>query len=295
MATTQGPAVPRRRLGAALRRLREEAGLSLEQAAHALECSTSKISRLETGKGLPKQRDVRDLALLYGKDAERELDRLLRWAREGAQEGWWQEYTKGLGGAERFMLDGIDRLIALEADASSLKAFAQPCVFGLLQTADYAREILASALTSHASDEIELLVELRMRRQHVLDRADTPLKLHVVLDEGAVRRVVGGEGVMRRQLEHLAEAGRRPNVIVQVLPFSAGFTRASAGSFMVIEFKESVDQNVVFVESQAGSAYLEGDFGVDTYARTFDNVVHRALGPLESDEWLTQLAADVAR
>ncbi|CAA9385414.1 MAG: hypothetical protein AVDCRST_MAG66-589 [uncultured Pseudonocardia sp.] len=286
MTTLQGPAIPRRRLGAELRRLREDAGFSLDQAATALECSTSKISRLETGKGLPKQRDVRDLLRLYGKTAEQELERLLRWARDGAREGWWQEYTKGLGSAEPFMLDGVDKLVALESDASSIKAFAQPCIFGLLQTPSYARAVLSSALPSHGPEEIDLLVELRVRRQKVLSRAEVPVSLHVVFDEGALRRVVGGAEIMIQQFEHLIAMGRRSNVALQVLPFSAGFTRASAGAFMVISFAESVDQDVVYVESQAGSAYLEGDFGVETYARTFDDVSGRALGSLETEEWL---------
>jgi transcriptional regulator with XRE-family HTH domain len=276
-----------------LRRLREEAGLNLEQAARVLECSTSKISRLETGQGLPKQRDVRDLARLYGKSAEQELDRLLRWAREGAREGWWQEYTKGLGGAEPFMLDGIDRYIGLEADASSIDAFAQPCVFGLLQTAGYARAILSGALPTHSPEEVESLVELRMRRQDVLSREEQPLVLHVVLDEGALRRRVGNDSIMEEQILHLVDRSAWTNIVVQVLPFSAGFTRASAGSFTVIKFADSVDQDVVFVESQSGPAYLDGDFGVETYARTFDDVSQRALGPIETEEWLVDLAASL--
>jgi transcriptional regulator with XRE-family HTH domain len=289
MIPIQGPAVPRRRLGAELRRLRDEAGLTLEQAAKALECSTSKISRLETGKGLPKQRDVRDLVRLYGKEAEAQLERLLRWAREGSKAGWWQEYTRVLP-AEPFMLDGVDRLVALESDASRIKTFAQPCVFGLLQTSQYARAILASALPQHHDDEISLLVELRMRRQAVLDRAESAVDLHVVLDESALRRVVGGPHVMAGQMLRLIEMGRRSNVIIQVLPFAAGFARASGGPFMLIEFADSVDQDVVYVESQAGSAYLEGDFGVETYARIFDDVVGRALGPVETESWLEELA-----
>lgn len=290
MMTSQGPAIPRRRLGAELRRLREDADLTLEDAALALECSASKISRLETGKGLPKQRDVRDLARLYGKPAEQELERLLRWAREGARAGWWQEYTKVLGG-EPFMLDGVDRIIALESDASKIQAFVQPCVVGLLQTADYARAVLTSALPLHGPDEIDLLVELRMRRQDVLRRTEHSLELHVVLDEAALRRIVGSAAVMKGQLDHLLMVNRWPNVALQVLPFSAGFTRASGGSFMVIEFADSVDQDVIYVESQAGAAYLEGDFGVETYARTFEDVTARAMGPLETESWLMELRA----
>jgi transcriptional regulator with XRE-family HTH domain len=195
MIMPQGPAIPRRRLGAELRRLREDVGLSLEQAAAALECSTSKISRLETGKGLPKQRDVRDLVRLYGKTAEGDLERLLRWAREGARAGWWQEYTPLLSQAT-FVFDGVDRYVALESGASRLTCFDNAAFHGLLQAPDYARTIIRTLLPDYTAEEIEKMVEFRLRRQDFLHRPDGPLRLDTVVDEAVFRRFVGGSEVM---------------------------------------------------------------------------------------------------
>lgn len=283
MSVPQGPAVPRRRLGAELRRLREEAGLNLEQAARALECSTSKISRLETGQGLPKQRDVRDLVRLYGKEADGVLERLLRLARDGARAGWWQEYTAVLTPAT-FTFGNVDRFVALESDASRMLCFDAPCFHGLLQTADYARALLDTVLPEYAPEEVEKLVELRLRRQECLRRSENPLRLRSIVDESVFRRQVGGADVMRRQLRHLLELMEMANVSMQVLPFDAGFIRASAGAFNVLEFDESDDQDVVFVESPAGVALLEADFGVEAFKVMFADAQSRALGQLESED-----------
>jgi transcriptional regulator with XRE-family HTH domain len=276
----------RRRLGAELRRLREDAGMTLEQAANALECSMSKISRLETGKGLPKQRDVRDLTRLYGKAAEGRLEPLLRLAREGARAGWWQEYTPLLT-AEPFVFDGADRYVALESDASWLRAYDPTCFHGLLQSEVYIRGLLGAVLPHHPQDEIEKLVEFRLRRQEVLTRNDSPLEVHEVIDESVFRRTVGDDAVMVRQLDHLIELSSLANLTIQILPFTAGFLRATgAGQFLVLGFDYTADQDVVFVESHSGTSFLEGDFGVETFKRMFKDVRARALGPLESLEWM---------
>lgn len=292
--TTQGPAVPRRRLGAELRRLRDEAGLTLDQAAESLECSTSKISRLETGKGLPKQRDVRDLVRLYGKQAEGSLERLLRLARDGARAGWWQEYTADLPSGS-FVFDGVDRYVALESDATRLMCFDAPCFHGLLQTPEYARSIISTVLPDHTDAEVDRLVEFRMRRQEALWRTDSPLKVDAVVDEVTFRRVVGDSSIMAAQLEHLSRLVNDADVSIQVLPLNAGFIRASGGAFIVLEFEESVDQDVAFVESPAGASYLEGDFGVETFKGIFAEARERSLGTLESEEWIRSVGESFVR
>jgi transcriptional regulator with XRE-family HTH domain len=283
----------RRRLGAELRRLREGAGMTLEQAANALECSMSKISRLETGKGLPKQRDVRDLARLYGKEAERSLERLLRLAREGARAGWWQEYTRLLA-PEPFVFDGADRYAALESDASAIMSFDVSAFHGLLQAPEYAQAIVEEMLPQHSRSEIARLVEFRTRRQSVLRRSEAPLHLNQVVDEGVLRRLVAGnKKVARIQLEHVLAQVEAANITVQVLPFSAGFLRALQGPFAVIEFAESIDQDVVFVETHAGSSYLEGDFGVETFKSVFDRARALALSPNDTEALLRSARSEV--
>jgi transcriptional regulator with XRE-family HTH domain len=283
---SQGQAVSRRRLGSELKRLRDEAGLTLEQAASALECSASKISRLETGKGLPKQRDVRDLARLYGKEAERSLERLLRLAKEGARAGWWQEYTHLLA-SDPFVFDGADRYAALEAGATSIRTFDHSALPGLLQTEAYARAILDIMLPAHSPEEIAKLVEFRMRRQSVLTRAELPLRVDAIVDESVLLRMRALEVQVRaEQVDQLIQRMRLPNVDLLVLPLSAGFVRAALGNFVVLEFEESQDQDAIFVENHAGNSYLEGDFGVEKFKSIYDEARERTLGPVESVDYI---------
>lgn len=291
MGIAHGPGTARRRLGAELKRFRDEAGMTLEQAAAALECSTSKISRLENGKGLPRQRDVRDLARLYGTNAEACLERLLRLARDGATAGWWQEYTPLLT-AEPFVLDGADRYAALEFDASVIKAFDTAVFHGLLQTPSYTRALLSEALPHLTAVELDSLVEFRKARQQVLHREESPLRLAELIDESVLQRLVQGEpDIARDQLAHVLEMAALSNVEVRLLPFSSGFVRALQGPFAVIEFAESVDQDVVFVETHAGAAYLEADYGVDTFKSIFDRALARAVSPADSEKALREYLA----
>jgi len=291
---SQGPATSRRRLGAELRRLRDEAGLTLEQAAATLECSTSKISRLETGKGLPRQRDIRDLLRLYGKEAQRSLDRLLMLARQGAKAGWWQEYTSLLP-SEPFVFDGTDRYVALESEADWLTSYDVQAVHGLVQSAEYADRVIRAALPHHSDSELRSLLEFRLRRQEVLTRPVAPLRLSLVMDEFAFRRHLGDAGVMRRESLHLLDLGRRTNVSMRLLPFDAGLSRSTAGGqFAVIGFDDWDDQDVVFIEGAANS-FLADDFGVETFKQMFADMGEQALSEAETALWLERYADDVAR
>jgi transcriptional regulator with XRE-family HTH domain len=290
---SQGPATSRRRLGAELKRFRDEAGLTLEQAAEALECSTSKISRLENGKGLPKQRDVRDLARLYGKQAEERLESLFHLVRQGARTGWWQPYTAMLT-SEPFVFDGVDRYVALESDASWLNGYDVLAVHGLAQTPDYARAVLEQMLPQHPSEELDELVEFRLRRQEVVTRAADPLRLSLILDENVFARFVGTAEIMAGQCRHLLQLCERDNVDLRVLPFSGGFSRVSgSGQFLILGFDESADQDVVFVEGAATTAYLAGDFGVETFKRMFTDALDDAMGGAETCRWLEARLRDL--
>jgi transcriptional regulator with XRE-family HTH domain len=278
MAPGRGPAVPRRRLGAELRRLREAAGLLIEQVATRLECSTSKISRLETGKGIPKARDVRDLLDIYNVTDHRIRDRLIRWVREGQQQGWWEKYSDLLR-ADKLRLD---HLCALEADASVARTFQTSVVPGLLQTRAYARCLLA-ALNGYrlTAGEIDRLADLRMDRQQVLNRSPDPLRLCCVLDEVVLLRSVGGPDVMRGQLRRLL-AVDMPTVTVRVLPLSWGPHRAMIGPFTVLEFADMADRDVVYIESHAGGTYLEQPADVEFHSALFQECEEAALDLAES-------------
>lgn len=289
MAAPHSPIGSRRRLGAELRRLRLKVGLTLDEVAEKMTCSTSKISRLETGKGVPKVPDVRELMRIYGVTSDTEQDMLLRLVHDGREHGWWEPLTEGLA-PERFMMDAPARYAAMETEAFEVRAFEVALLHGLVQTPDYTRAVLDAILFEQGPREIERLVELRRRRQEALFDREEPLKLHVVLDESTLHRVVGSRALMAGQLQHLLELSDRHNVTIQVLQFSAGFHRALAGPFVVLGFPPGAT-DVVYIEGHAGDRYLETRSDVDLYKDVFADVTGRALSPQDSRDligrWLT--------
>ncbi len=286
MAPVQGPAGPRRRLGAELRRLRGSVGLNLDEVARELDCSTSKISRLETGKGIPKLPDVRELIRIYGVSSDAEQEMLLRLVKDSRMQGWWEPYTEGVP-PERFVMEEPARYPALETHALAVHSFTVTVVPGLLQSSDYTREMLTAILPQHRKPEIESLVELRMQRQRALYRDDAPLRLSVVLDEGLLCRVVGGREVMADQLCAIEEKADLPNVEVRVLPFDAGIHRAHHGQFNILELHEPLD-DIVYIEGHAGDSYLDGYSDVELYKEVFSDVAERALDPDASRRMITE-------
>lgn len=283
-----GHALARRRLGTELRRLREEAGLLIEQVAGELECSTSKISRLENGKGVPKMRDVRDMLGLYSVEDAELRDELLDLAREGQQPGWWEDYADMLQ-PDSPAGDHLDTYLALETDASALLSFQPNLMHGLLQTPSYTHAVIeALAYPQHAPHGIERFVELRLRRQEVLSRPSRPLRLHLVMDEAVLRRPIGDHHVMREQLRKVLREAEKPNVTVQVVPFDVGVHQAVVGQFEILEFAGSTAQEVVYIESLTGSAYRQGESDVLHYRQAFDDVAQKALDPARSREFILQ-------
>ncbi len=281
MGAPQSPMGSRRRLGAELRRLRTNARLTLDEVAEQMTCSTSKISRLETGKGIPKLPDVRELMRIYGVTSETEQDMLIRLVRDGREHGWWEPLTEGVT-PERFIMDSPNRYPALETEASGLRSFDIAVLNGLLQTPEYTRALMRALLAGHSAAELERLVELRRRRQQALFATEQPLLLEVVLDEAVLRRVVGSPALMADQLAVIGDRSRLPNVTVRVLPFAAGFHRAHMGSFVIMEFPEGTGADVVYVEGHVGETYLENGPDVDRYAGILADVAGRALSADDS-------------
>jgi transcriptional regulator with XRE-family HTH domain len=286
-----GPAGPRRRLGAELRRLRNGAGLHLDQVAVRLHCSTSKISRLETGKGIPKPADVRELIKIYGVAADTERDMLMRLVRESRTEGWWESYTDGVA-PEKFVLDVQARYTALETEASAVRSFDPAALHGLLQTSGYTRALMAALLPNHSSDQIEQLVELRGRRQEALTRSERPLELSVVLDEAVLNRRVGDAAVMREQLRAILDLLALPTVQVRVLPFAAGVHQVHSGGFNILEFAADEMPDVVYRENGGDGEYLESVSEVDVYKGAFADVSDRALDPEASRTLISRYVED---
>jgi transcriptional regulator with XRE-family HTH domain len=291
MSPVRGPVVPRRRLGAELRTLREQAGLTLEDVAKELECSVSKVSRLETGQGIPKARDVRDLLDRYGVTDQAHRDRMIRWVRDGQRQGWWHDFSDVLAPdpEDPLLPDNLSRFVALEQDASEVRSFENSIVPGLLQTEDYARAVLSTLSTRGPADR---LVELRMRRQERLYADDDPLKIHMLLDEGVLHRPVGGEQVLQGQLKRLLADSQRPNITIQVLPFSVGVHCSVDGSFVVLAFPDSDDNDLVYVEGHLGDIYLEKEQDVDVYEHMFDSLVDMCMTAEQSIALITKSLRD---
>jgi transcriptional regulator with XRE-family HTH domain len=293
MSPAHGPVVPRRRLGAELRTLREQAGLTIEEVAKGLECSVSKVSRLETGQGIPYQRDVRDLLDRYGITDQVRRDRLMRWVREGNRQGWWDDFSDVLAPdpEDPLLPDNLSRYVALEQDASRVLIFETIVVPGPLQTEDYAR-VIFNTLSTADKKATDRLVELRMRRQRRLYADEDPLIAHVVLDEAVLYRPVGGSKVMRGQLTRLLVDSQRPNITLQVLPFSSGAHRSVAGSFVVLAFADIDDNDLVYIEGHVGDLYLEKEHDVEVYGQMFDVLVGQCLSVEQSAALVAQLLQD---
>ncbi|WP_416982642.1 helix-turn-helix domain-containing protein [Streptomyces sp. T028] len=285
MTSNVNPTVRRRRLGQELRRLREEKGMTAEQVAERLLVSQSKISRLENGRRSISQRDVRDLCGVYEVEDQRMVESLMEMAKDSRQQGWWHAF-----GDIPYSV-----YIGLETDAESLRVYEPQTVTGLLQTRAYAEAIIRGALPERPEAEVDKRVQVRLRRQERITTGDGPLRLWVVLDEAALRRVVGSRLVMREQLEYLAEMSRLPHVTVQVLPFEVGAHPGLNGQYTILEFADASDSSVVYIEGVTSDLYLEKAYDVQQYSVMYEHLRAQALNVEHSRRVIDDLAKEYAR
>lgn len=287
MPIRPSPTVRGRRLRYELRRLREQRGLTIEQVSERSggDWSASAISRWERGDRRIRPADLRVLLDLYDVHGE-QRDILLALAREARQRGWWQSYSSDA------VPEWFQVYLGLEADAASIREYSAELVTGLLQTADYYRAFLQAAPAAGDHEAIERKIAVRTGRQERLTAAEPP-DYWAVLNEAVIRRVVGGPEVMRAQLLHIVELANRPHVNVQVLPYRAGAHPAMDGSFAILGFPEAPDPDVVYLESQTGSLYLEKPPEVERYQAMFSHLVAKALDPDESKHMIAQAADEL--
>jgi transcriptional regulator with XRE-family HTH domain len=259
-----GPTVLRRLLGAQLRRLREERGITLDAAGYVIRASGSKMSRLETGRVGFKDRDIADLLSFYDVTDDREREALRDLARSASAHGWWHDYSDVLP-------SWFEAYVGLEEAATSIRSYEIQFVPGLLQTEDYARAVTLLGHHGAPAAEIEQRVGLRMARQVLLSE---PRSVHLwaVLDEAVLRRPAGRPGVMRRQLQHLLEAADRPNVTIQIIPFAAGAHAAAGGPFSILRFADRDLPDVVYLEQLTSALYLDKRETVDHYMAVMDRL-----------------------
>jgi transcriptional regulator with XRE-family HTH domain len=269
-----------------LRKLRDDCNFKLEEVAARLGVAPSTLSRIETGKAPTKSAYLHQMLQMYGVTDPAQSQVLIDMAREGHRKGWWADYDDVLP-------SGFDIFVGLEAATTAVRSYEVSVVSGLLQTADYARAVVREMFPRNSPEQIERLVDLRIMRQRRLDD-NPPLELWTILDEAVIRRAVGGAACMREQLEHLVVMSDRREVTIQVLPFSSGAHAGHGGPFSILEFPERTDSEVAYVESVAGSIYLEKEREVRARSEAFDRLRAAALSPGESDSLISRIAAELS-
>jgi transcriptional regulator with XRE-family HTH domain len=274
------PTLRRRELGARLRQLRQDAHRTAEDIASELMVSPTKITRMETGARGITLRDVRDLCDVYGvSDVERE--HLMGLAKQSREPSWWQQFDLP-----------YSTYAELEASASAIADYKSDVIPGLLQTEDYAHAVLEATLPDPSADRLAHMAESRHARRDLLT-GDQPVRLWTVIDEAALRRVVGGPDIMHEQIRAIIEQAARPNIEVQVLPFVAGAHPALNSTFVILQFDQEVP-DVVYVEGMLGPHYLESPTDLARYRHTFDQLRAIASSPKDSLALLAAIAETFA-
>ena len=262
-----GPTVQRLVLGGHLRRLREQAHITTEQAAGVIRGSHSKISRMEHGRVGFKERDIGDLLTMYGVTDGDEREALLKLARESNTPGWWQGYAD-------ILPHWVEPYFGLEAAASFIRNYELQFVPGLLQTEGYALSLIRLG-NAPTEEDVLRRAEARMSRQDIL-RRETPPRVWAVVDEGALRRPIGGAKVMREQLKHLIDMCDHPAVTLQVLPFQVASHPAMGGPFTILRFSEPDLRDVVYIEQLTSALYLDKPAEVDSYLEVMEQLCLQA-------------------
>jgi transcriptional regulator with XRE-family HTH domain len=281
---THSPTVRGRRLALELRRLREAAKLTCEDVAAQLECSASKISRIETGRVSVSPRDVRDLLRIYDVP-EDQHESLIQLARQSRQKGWWHAYGPGVQ-------PQLATYLGMESAASDIRFYSVTRIPALLQTERYARAVISAGRLGTAYPvPTDWPLELLMERQRLA--MASPPHLWVIMDEAALRRRVGGRETMQQQLEHLIELCSMPTVFLQLIPFSSGEYAAMDLPFIILGFPDQADPDVACAGYPTGLLWIEDTAEVDRYNMIFHHLQAAAMSPAESVELLVAMLAEL--
>lgn len=273
------PTLRQRELGLRLRDLRIGQGLTVEEVAGQLECSATKISRLETAARRAIPRDVRDLCQIYGVTDQAEIDELMDLARQGRQPGWWTQYSDLK----------LSPFIGLEQEATAITSFSMYSVPALLQTADYARVIIRGIAPHMDPRVLDERVEARIRRQELLEK-EPRLRYRALLDEAVLHRLVGGPTVMADQLDRILKHQEDQTAAVQVIPFSIGAHAGADSNFQFLEFEESSVQGpIVFVEGLFSNLYQERAAEIRRYRESIDQLRDASLNIRDSMALISEI------
>jgi len=279
-----GPTARRMILGSQLRRLREAAGITRQQAGYNIRGSESKISRLELGRVGFKERDVTDLLTMYGVEDATQRQTFLDMVKQSNEPGWWRRFGDT-------MPNWFTDLVGLEEAAARIQIWEPIYVSGLLQIEPYARAIFSHGRPEMADERVDQLVALRMRRQKMFSRPDAP-RVWMVLDESVLHRPIGGQKVLKQQLEYLLEMSALPHVSVQVLPYSRSGLSAEH-AFSLLRFGEPELPNIAYVEYLTGAHYIEKREEIEKYSRALDMLAVDAETPERSRALLAKRRQEI--
>jgi transcriptional regulator with XRE-family HTH domain len=275
------PTIQRRRLGNALKRAREDAGKTQDEAAQQIDAAGSKISRMELGQSGIRLTDLRVLLEYYKVDSK-EAEWMQELARAGRQRGRWTAYRNVIP-------DWFMTYVDLESDASEIRWYQPEVIPGILQVESYIRAMNSTGAQRASQAELEQQVKVRLARQAILHQSAAP-DLHLILSESALRRNVGDAAIMREQLLYVADMATQPSVDLQVLPFNAKtFGEAWAG-FTILRFDHDAASDVVYLEDYTDATYLDRPDGVQAYSRLWNRLQSAALGQVESRHLILDLA-----
>jgi hypothetical protein len=285
MEDSASPLLLRRRLRTELLAARQDNGLTQQQVAEAMDWSLSKMNRIEKAKSGIRTNDLNALLRLYQITDRERVEQLRALARGARQSPWWQSYNDV---APDWLLD----LMNYESASSAVSQWEIAFVPGILQTEEYASAVLQIFYDERPNESVQRLVELRTKRKQLLNRENAP-EFSFVLDESILRRPVGSHSVMRRQLQHLVNATELGNVGIQVVRFAAGIHRGMAGAFEVMQFEDTPDENIVYLE---GQRHVTSDDPEETrnYLEIFGHITDMALDQEDSLKLLTEAAGNRA-
>ena len=268
------PTIRQRELGLRLRQFRLAKGMTVEDVAKELLCSPTKISRAETGARRPTLRDVRDLCKIYEVDSGESAE-LMVLARQAREQGWWTKYSDLK----------ITPFIGMEQAATAITCFGMYFVPALLQTEDYAREIIKGIAPKIDPDILGQRVEARMRRQKLLVQPKPP-RYRALLDEAVLHRQVGGTAVMKAQLDKILSLMKDEIALIQVIPYEVGAYAAIDSNFDYLEFGSYALPDLVFVEGLVSHLYLERPDDLNRYREALEYLRDEALNPRDSAQWI---------
>ena len=257
-------------MGFLLRQLRNDRRMSVDEVTERALFSQTKLSRLETGRVGASPRDIRDLCIVYGITDAAQREQLMALAREGKRRAWWQDFDLPYA-----------TYIGLEAEASSIFDYNTDIVNGLVQVEGYARAIFDAAEPPLDDATIEQRLEGRLKRQTLLTREGGPV-FHLILDQGALQRPVGGSAVMQAQIAQIIEVANLPSVTFQLIPLNIGAHAALDSTFVILEFEKASVNDVVYVEGAVGNIYLESVADLERYRKLFSRLETIALSPQDS-------------